>query len=104
MLGQASSFAGALLAVRSSFACSMGARNAWSHTALMHSSKQSAQQPTSPLSLLPCMQVGAIHAGLECGILGEKFPGMDMVGGGAGMHAAQGLHKASADGFTFAAL
>lgn len=23
--------------------------------------------------------VGAIHAGLECGILGEKFPGMDMV-------------------------
>ncbi|GLC42124.1 hypothetical protein PLESTM_001294000 [Pleodorina starrii] len=24
-------------------------------------------------------KVGAIHAGLECGILGEKFPGMDMV-------------------------
>ena len=23
--------------------------------------------------------VGAIHAGLECGLLGEKFPGMDMV-------------------------
>jgi dipeptidase D len=23
--------------------------------------------------------VGAVHAGLECGILGEKFPGMDMV-------------------------
>ena len=23
--------------------------------------------------------MGAIHAGLECGILGEKFPGMDMV-------------------------
>ncbi|MBN2093739.1 aminoacyl-histidine dipeptidase [candidate division KSB1 bacterium] len=24
-------------------------------------------------------QVAAIHAGLECGIIGEKFPGMDMV-------------------------
>jgi dipeptidase D len=24
-------------------------------------------------------QVGAIHAGLECGILGEKKPGMDMI-------------------------
>jgi len=24
-------------------------------------------------------QVGAIHAGLECGIIGKKFPGMDMI-------------------------
>jgi dipeptidase D len=24
-------------------------------------------------------EVGAVHAGLECGIIGEKFPGMDMV-------------------------
>jgi len=24
-------------------------------------------------------KVEAIHAGLECGILGEKFPGMDMI-------------------------
>ncbi len=24
-------------------------------------------------------EVGAIHAGLECGILGQKFPGMDMI-------------------------
>ena len=24
-------------------------------------------------------RVGAIHAGLECGIIGEKFPGMDMI-------------------------
>jgi len=24
-------------------------------------------------------EVGAIHAGLECGIIGEKFPGMDMI-------------------------
>ncbi len=24
-------------------------------------------------------EVKAIHAGLECGIIGEKFPGMDMV-------------------------
>jgi len=23
--------------------------------------------------------VKAIHAGLECGIIGEKFPGMDMI-------------------------
>ena len=24
-------------------------------------------------------EVGAIHAGLECGIIGEKVPGMDMI-------------------------
>jgi len=24
-------------------------------------------------------RVGAVHAGLECGIIGEKFPGMDMI-------------------------
>ena len=24
-------------------------------------------------------KVEAIHAGLECGIIGEKFPGMDMI-------------------------
>jgi len=24
-------------------------------------------------------EVGAVHAGLECGIIGEKFPGMDMI-------------------------
>ena len=24
-------------------------------------------------------KIEAIHAGLECGIIGEKFPGMDMV-------------------------
>jgi len=24
-------------------------------------------------------KVGAVHAGLECGIIGEKFPGMDMI-------------------------
>ena len=24
-------------------------------------------------------KVAAIHAGLECGIIGEKFPGMDMI-------------------------
>jgi len=23
--------------------------------------------------------VAAVHAGLECGIIGEKFPGMDMI-------------------------
>lgn len=31
------------------------------------------------VALLSWQQVGAIHAGLECGILGEKFPGMDTV-------------------------
>ena len=30
------------------------------------------------LSLLE-MQIGAIHAGLECGLLGAKIPGLDMV-------------------------
>jgi dipeptidase D len=24
-------------------------------------------------------EIGAVHAGLECGIIGEKFPGMDMI-------------------------
>jgi dipeptidase D len=24
-------------------------------------------------------EIGAIHAGLECGIIGEKIPGMDMI-------------------------
>lgn len=24
-------------------------------------------------------KIEAIHAGLECGIIGEKFPGMDMI-------------------------
>jgi dipeptidase D len=24
-------------------------------------------------------EVKAVHAGLECGIIGEKFPGMDMI-------------------------
>jgi dipeptidase D len=24
-------------------------------------------------------EIMAIHAGLECGIIGEKFPGMDMI-------------------------
>ena len=32
--------------------------------------------------------VEAIHAGLECGILGEKFPGMDMVSLGPTIHGA----------------
>ena len=29
------------------------------------------------LGIVP--EVKAIHAGLECGLIGEKFPGMDMV-------------------------
>lgn len=34
--------------------------------------------------------ITAIHAGLECGVLGEKFPGMDMVSFGPEMH---GVHS-----------
>ncbi len=33
-------------------------------------------------------QVGAIHAGLECGILGAKVPGMDMVSYGPTIRGA----------------
>ena len=35
-------------------------------------------------------QVKAVHAGLECGIIGEKFPGMDMLSFGPTM---QGVHS-----------
>jgi dipeptidase D len=34
--------------------------------------------------------VKAIHAGLECGIIGEKFPGMDMVSLGPTL---EGVHS-----------
>ena len=37
-------------------------------------------------------QVGAIHAGLECGIIGQKLPGLDMVSYGPtikGAHSPQ---------------
>ena len=32
-------------------------------------------------------EVTAVHAGLECGIIGEKYPGMDMVSFGPTMQA-----------------
>lgn len=35
-------------------------------------------------------EVTAVHAGLECGIIGEKYPGMDMVSFGPTMH---GVHS-----------
>jgi dipeptidase D len=35
-------------------------------------------------------EVKAIHAGLECGIIGEKFPGMDMVSFGPTL---EGVHS-----------
>jgi dipeptidase D len=35
-------------------------------------------------------QMKAIHAGLECGIIGEKYPGMDMVSFGPTL---QGVHS-----------
>jgi dipeptidase D len=35
-------------------------------------------------------EVKAIHAGLECGIIGERFPGMDMVSFGPTL---QGVHS-----------
>ena len=34
------------------------------------------------------VKVGAIHAGLECGILGAHFPGMDMISFGPTIHGA----------------
>ena len=34
--------------------------------------------------------VKAVHAGLECGIIGEKYPGMDMVSFGPTM---TGVHS-----------
>jgi dipeptidase D len=34
------------------------------------------------------VQVGAIHAGLECGIIGEKVPGIDMVSYGPTIRGA----------------
>ncbi len=33
-------------------------------------------------------EVKAIHAGLECGIIGEKYPGMDMISFGPTIHGA----------------
>jgi dipeptidase D len=33
-------------------------------------------------------KVGAIHAGLECGIIGKRIPGMDMVSLGPNIHGA----------------
>jgi dipeptidase D len=35
-------------------------------------------------------EVKAIHAGLECGIIGEKYPGMDMISFGPTM---EGVHS-----------
>jgi dipeptidase D len=35
-------------------------------------------------------EVKAIHAGLECGVIGERFPGMDMVSFGPTL---EGVHS-----------
>jgi dipeptidase D len=47
--------------------------------------------------------VKAVHAGLECGIIGEKFPGMDMVSFGPSMEAVHSpeerLHIDTVDKF-----
>lgn len=40
------------------------------------------------LHLFCLFQVSAIHAGLECGILGEKFPGMQTVSFGPDIRGA----------------
>jgi dipeptidase D len=32
-------------------------------------------------------EVKAVHAGLECGLIGEKYPGMDMISFGPSMTA-----------------
>jgi dipeptidase D len=34
------------------------------------------------------LKIGGIHAGLECGILGAHFPGMDMISFGPTIHGA----------------
>jgi len=48
-------------------------------------------------------EVMAIHAGLECGILGERFPGMDMISFGPDMEAVHSpderLHIGSTERF-----
>jgi len=45
----------------------------------------------------------AVHAGLECGIIGEKFPGMDMISFGPTMknpHSPEEhVHTASVEKF-----
>jgi len=47
--------------------------------------------------------VKAVHAGLECGIIGEKYPGMDMVSFGPtleGVHSPdEKIHIASVKRF-----
>ena len=49
----------------------------------------SARSLAEPLTSPPCnSQVGAIHAGLECGILGAKVPGIDMVSYGPTIRGA----------------
>ena len=37
---------------------------------------------------MPIRQVKVIHAGLECGIIGAKYPGLDIVSFGPTIHGA----------------
>ena len=46
------------------------------------------------LTLMTWWQVGAIHAGLECGIIGEKLPGVDMVSYGPTIKGAHSPDEA----------
>jgi hypothetical protein len=48
----------------------------------------------------PVHKVGAIHAGLECGLIGGKFPGMDAVG----TKHSWGAHNADLYSVTYADL
>jgi len=41
-----------------------------------------------PVALWKRSQVKAIHAGLECGIIGERIPGMDMISFGPTLEGA----------------
>ena len=62
----------------------MGAYPAWEYKADSHLRDVMVQTYTRMFGKEP--QVLAIHAGLECGLLGEKLPGLDCVSIGPQMH------------------
>ena len=62
----------------------MGAYPAWEYKADSHLREVMVETFTRMFGKAP--QVLAIHAGLECGLLGEKLPGLDCVSIGPQMH------------------
>jgi len=60
-----------------------GQHAAWEpdpHSSILKTFKEVYKQTTAKEP-----EVKAIHAGLECGVIGEKFPGMEMISFGPGM-------------------